>query len=256
MKNNKKSPLTDKPLRNPGQSLDDEIDSLLNEDAATYIIASIFMTVLTGLEWWRWYNDLPYAPITYSVMTLIVATFSVYKIIKIKKKLKYLRQGRDGERAIGQYLEGLRETGCRVFHDIVGDGFNLDHVVISQHGVFVVETKTYSKPQKGEAKIVIAGEQVLINGSPCKSDVITQAKAEANWLKGVLRESSGKDIMVKPVVVFPGWYIDNTATSKSLNVWILNPKALPTYIENTPEVLTKEDMMLLSYHISRYIRTT
>jgi len=106
---------------------------------------------------------------------IIVATFSVYKIIKIKKKLKHLRQGRDGERTIGQYLEGLRETGCRVFHDIVGNGLNLDHVVISQHGVFVIETKTYSKPQKGEAKITVAGEQVLINGVPCKSNVITQA---------------------------------------------------------------------------------
>ena len=42
MKNNKKSPLTDtltdKPLRNHGQSLDEEINSLINDDAMTYII--------------------------------------------------------------------------------------------------------------------------------------------------------------------------------------------------------------------------
>lgn len=256
MKNNKKSPLTDKPLRNPGQSLDEEIDSLLNDDAMTYFIGSTFVIMLAALEWWRWYMEAPYAPNLYTIAAIIVTAFSVYKIVKIKKKLKHLRQGRDGERAVGQYLEGLRETGCRVFHDIVGNGFNLDHVVISQHGVFVIETKTYSKPEKGEAKIVIAGEQILINSLPCKSDIITQAKAEANWLKGILRESSGKDIMVKPVVVFPGWYVDSSSASKSLNVWILNPKALPTYIENAPEILTKEDMMLLSYHISRYIRTT
>jgi len=256
MKNNKKSPLTDKPLRNPGQSLDEQINKLYSEDMTDYAIYSAVVIMLAGLEWWRYYTNPSFSPITYTVIAVIVTMFCLYKLSNLKKKIRLLKLGRDGERAIGQYLEGLRETGCRVFHDIVGNGFNLDHVVISQHGVFVIETKTYSKPQKGEAKITVAGEQILINGSPCKSDVVTQAKAEANWLKGVLRESSGKDIMVKPVVVFPGWYIDNTTTSKSLNVWILNPKALPTYIENAPAVLTKEDMMLLSYHISRYIRTT
>lgn len=50
MKNNKKYPLTDKPLRNPGQSLDEEIKSLLNDDAMIYRVGSTFMVLFTALE--------------------------------------------------------------------------------------------------------------------------------------------------------------------------------------------------------------
>ena len=47
---------------------------------------------------------------------------------------------------MGQLLENLRADGARVFHDLVGEGLNIDHVVVSPHGIFVLETKTWSKP--------------------------------------------------------------------------------------------------------------
>ncbi|MFK5892615.1 MAG: nuclease-related domain-containing protein [Pseudomonadota bacterium] len=256
MKKFKKSPLTDKPLRNPGQSLDEEINKIYRDDINDYAMWAGVVIMLAGMEWWRWYAHTPYAPITYSVLAIIVTVFSGYKIYKLKLRVSNLKLGRDGERAVGQYLELLREKGCRIFHDIVGDNFNLDHVIISEHGVFVIETKTYSKPKTGGAKIIINTEQLSINGYHPDKDIIIQAKAEANWLKGVLRETSGKDVFIKPVIVFPGWYIDSSHASKNLDVWVLNPKALPTYITNTPKILSTEDMMLLSYHISRYIRSS
>lgn len=36
----------------------------------------------------------------------------------------------EGERAVGQFLEQLREQGFHVFHDVVGTGFNVDHVLV------------------------------------------------------------------------------------------------------------------------------
>ncbi len=256
MNNNKKSPLTDKPLRNPGQSLDEQINDIYQNDVTVYVMWSAVSIVLAGLEWWRWYNQLPYSPIVYSVLAFLVTIFCGYKLFHIKRKLKSLILGRDGERAVGQYLELLREKGCRIFHDIVGNSFNLDHVIVSEHGVFVIETKTYSKPTKGEAKITINGDNVFINGMNISDNILIQAKAEANWLTGIIKESTGKNILVKPAIVFPGWYVESSSVNKNTGVWFLNPKALPAYIENSPKILSKEDMMLLSFHISRYIRTT
>ena len=123
----------------------------------------------------------------------------------------------------------------------------MDHVVVSEHGVFVVETKTFSKPKRGEAVISCNGDDLLVNGYKTEKNYIVQAKAEASWLAEVIKDSTGRTI------VFPGWYIKNDNLNDT-NVWVLNPKALPKYIENTPRILTKEDMMLISYHISRYIR--
>jgi len=38
-------------------------------------------------------------------------------------------------------------------------------------------------------------------------------------------------------------------------VWILNPKALPTFISNEPVMLKDTDVHLTAFHLSRYIRT-
>jgi len=59
----------------------------------------------------------------------------------------------------------------------------------------------------------------------------------------------------QPVVLFPGWYIESTRQGKNPGAWVLNPKALPKFIENEPDIISREDVMLAAYHISRYIRT-
>ena len=108
MTDTKKSPLTDKPLRYPGQSLDESINKILDGDVLEYVLLPTMCAVFTMLEWWRWYNDSPYTPVIWTLLTLVLVPFSIYKILKIRKKIKQLRLGRDGERVVGQYLELLR----------------------------------------------------------------------------------------------------------------------------------------------------
>ncbi len=142
MKQKKKSPLKDKPLRYVGQSLDEHIDKLINEDAIQYLLAGIISASLAGYEWWRYLKHPPPQPKTMTVFALFIILFCTYKIWRIFKKVKHLKLGRDGERVVGQYLDDLREKGHRIFHDLLGDNFNLDHVIISRKGVYVIETKT------------------------------------------------------------------------------------------------------------------
>jgi hypothetical protein len=250
-----KSPLKDNPLRNPGESLDKEITEFLYDEVLTYIFVSILMVSIAGLEWAKWYLKTPPAPWLYSFIAFLTIAYSVLKIINAKSKLKPLKQGRDGEKAVGQYLEKLRERGAQVFHDIPSKGFNLDHVVVTQTGIYVIETKTYSKPEKGKAKIVFDGESLQINGKFRNDKPIVQVKAASNWLSEILVESTGKKFTIKPVVVFPGWFIESTAKAQSSGVWVLNPKALPTFIENSTDKLKPEEVKMVSFHLSRYIRS-
>ena len=250
-----KSPLKDNPLRNPGESLDEEIADFLYDEVLTYIFVSILMVSIAGLEWAKWYLKTPPSPWLYSFFALLTIACSVLKIKSAKSKIKPLKQGRDGEKAVGQYLEKLRENGSQVFHDIPSKGFNLDHVVINKTGIYVIETKTYSKPDKGEAKIIFNGEALKINGKFRNNKPIIQVKAASNWLSEILTESTGKKFTIKPVVVFSGWFIESTAEAKSSGIWVLNPKALPTFIGNSKRQLEPEDVKLASFHLSRYIRS-
>ena len=52
----------------------------------------------------------------------------------------------------------------KIHHDIIGDGFNIDHILISTKGVYLIETKTYSKPLKGKTEIEFDGLDFYHNG--------------------------------------------------------------------------------------------
>jgi hypothetical protein len=118
--------------------------------------------------------------------------FAGWRFFVVRRKVQSLRQGRDGERAVGQFLERLRQDGGQVFHDIPGTGFNLDHVVISTHGIYAIETKTWSKPWPN-AQVVVDGKTLTVAGQVPARSPIVQAASAANWLEKLLRESTGSD---------------------------------------------------------------
>lgn len=252
----KKSPLKAKPLRNPGQSLDEQLDKIVNDKMMGWLFVIVLMLAMVGLEWQRWYFETPVNPWGTTVTASSIVVFCLFRVVVLFRKARSLKLGRDGERVVGQYLEQVRNTGDRVFHDIVGDDqFNLDHVVISSHGIFIIETKTYSKPAKGRADIYFDGESIRIDKGINASSLIDQVKAQKSWLVGMLEESTGKKFPVKPVIVFPGWFINATKNAFESDVWVLNPKGLPTFINNAPEKISLEDQQLATFHLSRYIRS-
>lgn len=251
----KKSPIVDNPLRNPGQSLDEAIQKLMDEDGYPLAAIIVLMFVLTGYEWWRWYAKVPYSPVVMTIFCVGITAYCVFKLYRLRKQIKRLKQARDGEKAVGQYLEALRESGYRVFHDVIGKNFNLDHVIIGPKGIFTIETKTFSKPVKGNATIHFDGTAISINGYKPDRDPIAQALAQANWLSEFVKESTGHTHAVKPVVVFPGWFVCSGPDAKRNKVWVINPKGLPKFLEDASPQLSSEEIKLTAYHLSRYIRT-
>ena len=249
-----KSPLKYNPLRNPGQSGDEYIQEYLLDKALPLIIFAFGMVLLAILEWYRWATNSPPIPILMTVIAIFSVLYAVIRGAIVRKKLKALRLGRDGEIAVGQYLELLRENGAKVFHDIPGNGFNLDHVVIDKSGIYVIETKTFSKPEKGQPIVIYDGEKVLVNGKEAGRNPVIQVKAACNWLKEQLKHSTGKDCNPRPVVVFPGWFVQPTVEAKNSDVWVLNPKALPSFISKSKSQLENDDINLFSFHLSRYVR--
>jgi hypothetical protein len=254
MKSNSRSPIKDRPLRLPGQSVSEEQEELIEDAIAAPMLLALFMAILAGLEWWRQYTAMKPSPILFSIAALLVACYAALRIWRARPRLKNLRQALAGERVVGQFLERLREKGIHVFHDLVGDGFNVDHVLIGPSGIFTIETKTWSKPISGNPQIFFNGETIQIGGLSPERDPIIQAKAQASWLRSLLLESTGKRFEVHPVVVFPGWFITGTAGA-SKEVWVLEPKALPSFLDHEPTRLEAEDVKLASFHLSRFIRS-
>jgi hypothetical protein len=250
-----RSPIKDKPLRLPGQSLEEERRKIWDDRLETPLIITVFLVVLSGLEWWRFFANPPPQPILYTIIALLAITFVTRRIFKALPEVRALKQGMEGERAVGQFLDQLREKGYHVFHDLIGESFNVDHVIIGPAGAFTIETKTWSKPAHGDARIKFDGEHIIALGREPDRNPVVQARAQASWLKGLLVETTGKAFEVFPVVVFPGWYVEQTSSGSLRNIWVLEPKALVKFLDNAARQLSTADVKLASFHLSRFIRS-
>lgn len=247
-----KSPLKNNALRNPGQSGNEYIQNYILDKALPPILFAAMLAILAFIEWYRWATNSPPMPIPFTILAVIAVVYAVIRLINSRNTIRALKLGRDGEIIVGQELEPLIENGAKIFHDIPGDGFNLDHVIMHKNGIYVVETKTFSKPEKGNPEINYRDGKIYVNGKERDKDAVMQVKAACNWLKKVLKESTGKDCNPRPVLVFPGWFVKKSAND---NVWVLNPKALPSFIFNSKECISNEDVNLFSFHLSRYIKS-
>jgi Nuclease-related domain len=246
------SPLKEKPLRLPGESLDKEIDKWVVDKALGAYFAAACVCAIAFVEWYGFLTHAPRSPVLFTLVAVAAAIFAGWRIWSIRGRVRQLRLGRDGERVVGQFLERLREGGGQVFHDVPGDGFNLDHVVISTHGIYAIETKTRTKPSS-KARVVVDGDSLTVAGYTPDRNPIEQVTSAARWLEKRLQESTGKRFFVRGVVVFPRWFVEQRGPRG--DVWVLEPKALPAFIENAPAMIASADVALAADHLSRYVRS-
>ncbi|MBE0418308.1 MAG: NERD domain-containing protein [Coriobacteriia bacterium] len=248
----KRSPLKHKALHNPGESLQYEMQELLEDQVLLPFVVAVMSLTFAVYEWWRFLVSAPPRPFGLTALAIGVCAWAARRFFMQRQRYRNLAQGLEGEKAVGQFLEDLRAEGCRVFHDVVGEGFNVDHVVISPHGIFAIETKTFSKPKRGEVKATVNGDTVLFNGqAPCR-DPIVQARAARDWVRDLLHETTGRRFPVRAVVAVPGWFVERSNGPKS-DVWVLNPKALPAFVQHEPVVLKDEDVALVSSRLVNHI---
>lgn len=217
-------------------------------------IVSLFLTLLVGLEWVRWWVPLPPNPLPSTTLAVVAIFYTWRKRFPLVATIRNLRLGREGERVVGQMLEPLREKGCRVFHDIPGAGFNIDHAIVGPAGIFTIETKTRTKPMRGSSKIVYDGHAIRIEDGPSFQEPLKQARAQARWLADLLNDGRTATFTVRPVVVFPEWYVERIGPRSIQDVWVLNPKALDKFLDHEPHVLSVAAIDAASHALTQHCR--
>lgn len=248
------SPLKDNPLHNPGQSLEHQIYNLIVDKLFAPLLMLLVFGLFASFEWWTYYHPIIQKPVLSTVIFVLAVIYALWAFLRFKSKFVQLLLGLKGEKVVGQNLERLREQHYEVFHDLIGKGFNVDHVIIGPAGIFTVETKTYRKHHSDD-KVVFDGEFLLVNGKEPDRNPVIQARAQACWLRSILAESTGHKYDVRPVIVFPGWWVEQRPGS-TRKMWVLEPKALPSFLSHEPEVLPIDEIKLVSFHLSQFIRMT
>lgn len=210
------SPLVRDLMRFPGQTLRDQIEQgrydLAWEASMLVSLPSIVTAVLiTTFQFTG-------RPVPLTVMAFALAGVVGYsmlqtrKILALSRQLDQWRLGFDAEAAAGQDLDALMRQGAYLFHDVPGEKFNVDHVVVSPQGVFAVETKGYRKPNNldgGTARATVVFDGQRLQFPDWSSDKpLSQAERQARWLSQWLSTATGDVVRATPVLALPGWFIE------------------------------------------------
>ena len=174
--------------------------------------------LLTLFEWYRWLTNVQPHP---WLLTLVTVPILVY-IVRIGSK--HRKELADHRLA----LEELRAHGYKVFHDIPGTHFNIDHVIAGPTGIYTIETKTLSRPARGNPKIIYDGNKLWRDDGWGMDEHLVQGHAQASWLADLLNQGRTTKYTVQPVVLFPGWWVESIASKVNRDVWVLNSRHFHT----------------------------
>lgn len=256
------APFTEKFLRAPGQSLNEQIQVLsedINMDLAPLFIIPMCMMVFL----------MPYGLYEKILSTKLIIVFvailvcvEIYYLAQIIRKLnkrKPLRLGYDGEVAVGQELNLLMLDGYHVFHDLVADKirkFNIDHIIVGSSGVYAIETKTRSKSldKKGDKNfIVIFDGASLIFPRYTDTSSLKQTRINAIWLQKWLTSAVGEQVNVEAILTIPGWFVERKSAPRGVNV--LSPKEIKKFLRDKKETPLSESMInRIVYQLDRVCR--
>jgi hypothetical protein len=252
-----RSPMVDALLHSPRQSAREELDRHVQDQFVPYLIAAAVFLCAAAEEWLAARAHAPRQPGLYSVMAAVAIAVCGWQYARLQRRAARLRLSRDGERLVGRILEDMRAEGALVFHDIPCAGFNLDHVVLSTRGFFVIETKTWTRPARGRAWIGMTQQSVTWCGR-IRAHSEKQVQAGARALERLLGDSTGKRYPVRGVLLFPGWRVSpmDPAWRRTPELpWVLEPKALAGAIAREPARVAAGDLSLAAEHLARYMRS-
>lgn len=255
-------PVAEKLLRGAGESLRRRIESF--DDTLLFHLVGSALIPLIVMALGLWIIDRlspdarPWALLGLIVFLAAVLFVSARWLMTILSHRRNHYLGYYGERVVGETLETLRAKGYRVFHEVPAKEatppFDIDHVVVGSTGIFVIETKTRRKkkgrPGFEEHKIIFNGQQLIY---PWGEDFhgLNQARDHALWLETWIVQVLGRQVPVLPILVFPGWWVEEHAVS---NVRVANPKQVPAMVLRNGIVLTEEQIEIIARNLETRCR--
>jgi hypothetical protein len=223
-------PEGEKGLRWPGYSLQKEVESI-EEKLNSYLTFLVALPpfalggyiVAAGTR-----GESLFLKVTFIVPATCALVWILISLVNCARALKRKRLGMLGEQMTGEHLNLLMRDGCHVFHDFPCGRWNIDHIVIGETGVFIVETKLRRKLiGKGADidKVIAYDGSVLhfVKQDYRNSSALNQARRAARELEQFIEERACLKASVTAILTFPGWWIDRKGKG---DVTVVNSKEI------------------------------
>ena len=249
-----RSPFTVDLARAPGFSVQGLVDELQADFAVNITMSLVaplgFVAIwLTHRRLGIGADDLHVA----LVLSLVGGAATLWFLLRAITSSFRLRKARFalyGKMAAGQEIDQLMRAGARVFHDLPGENFNVDHVIVAPAGVFCIETETRAKPHQGrsveDATAIFDGHSIRFPGV-VHDQAVRHARERARWLSHWIKKATGLVVPVQPAVALPRWVIDRQGSG---DVLVMNPREASRLLGG-PRILEGDQISQISFQLEK-----
>jgi len=248
-----RSPIRRPLLKLPGEKLNDNLDDFLIDHFLAPLMLVAMLGAMCLVEWVGYLRDSPRQPWTFTCVLVGAMVATALHWRRQWRKAQAIKLGRNGERAVAEYLNIRLGPDSRVLHGIALEGGEADHVLICTHGVFVIETKSRTLPVIGEPVVHVSDQGLRVQGLRPDRDPLAQVERYMDALQRLLPELAAYKLMPRGIVLFPSWKIVDDRT-KAHRVWVLEPKDLENRLAREPLCLEPKDVVQLTRRLASCVR--
>ena len=188
-------------------------------------------------------------------MVFIIILFSLLVLLKVLFRLyKSKIKGKIGESIVAIKLSKLDKKNYKVYNDLNlsfnGYTTQIDHLILSTYGIFVIETKNYKGWIFGNEKSTY-WTQVIYETKNKFYNPILQNWKHINFLKRL--SPALKSAKYFPIIVFIGSGELRNIDSTVPVIYLQNLKALVK--SKNEEVLTQKELKSLEMFINKFLKS-
>ncbi len=240
---------SDRIMHEAAQRFRDELDRLTCSQS-TYLSGALVFVMLfiaaytlqakmlfSGYPSWQLYLQLGFL--------MLVSGFAAYCLVKTALARHRIKFVRDANVAVGHQLQQMSVEGTRVFHDVETSAGIVDHVIVSQKGLYAINVVARRLGKRAHTRI----QENTIEFSNSKStQSIVEIVAKTARLQKEFRELLGHKIRVRSVIAVPGWDIGEQSNEGHL---LVNERtiAMLTGWKDSSDYLLNEDVTTLQQEL-------
>lgn len=221
------SPFNAQPLHEPGQALRNQLYHAFSRlflngalgpivTLAPLVYGMGRMLFASRQSWLEW--------ALYGSLSTLLVLFYCFLLIRDFQHIQRIKLGFACAIAVGQELQRLVRPDAHpyfVFHDVPGANGIIDHVVITPHGVFVVETRARTRPltlNEREINLVTVEPGRLRFPGWSEHTPLVKTLQAARWLAAELEQRCHQPVPVMGVLALPGWSIADAGMPEGIMV--------------------------------------
>jgi len=190
--------------------------------------------------------------VIYAIAAVIAAASYTVRWVRTQRRIRHLKQVRDGEQHVARLLDGFRCRGAQMLRLVPEERGTFSHVVVCTQGVFLIQTRRSPEAHQGSA-MHFDGAELHMAKRLSDAAPIVQCEAEVELVRALLQEAACKPVKVRAILVFLDSHVTRTSQALGSDIWVLNPSELERWIGREPVIMSHSDVAMATLHLTQYM---